>query len=49
MTSAKILVVDDAPQVRRVMRASLTAQGYTVYEARTARRRSKACGARRRT
>jgi len=34
MTSAKILVVDDAPQVRRVMRASLTAQGYTVFEAR---------------
>jgi two-component system, OmpR family, KDP operon response regulator KdpE len=34
MSSAKILVVDDAPQVRRVMRTSLTAQGYTVYEAR---------------
>ena len=34
MTSAKILVVDDAPQVRRVMRTSLAAQGYTVYEAR---------------
>jgi two-component system KDP operon response regulator KdpE len=35
MSSAKILVVDDAPQVRRVMRTSLTAQGYTVYEARS--------------
>lgn len=34
MNSAKILVVDDAPQVRRVMRTSLSAQGYTVYEAR---------------
>jgi two-component system KDP operon response regulator KdpE len=34
MTSAKILVVDDAPQVRRVMRTALTAEGYTVYEAR---------------
>ncbi|HVN08625.1 MAG TPA: response regulator transcription factor [Patescibacteria group bacterium] len=34
MTSAKILVVDDAPQVRRVMRTSLTAQGYTVFEAK---------------
>jgi len=34
MSSAKILVVDDAPQVRRVMRAALTAEGYTVYEAR---------------
>ncbi|MFZ0639988.1 MAG: response regulator transcription factor [Candidatus Acidiferrales bacterium] len=34
MTSAKILVVDDAPQVRRVMRATLTAEGYTIFEAR---------------
>jgi two-component system KDP operon response regulator KdpE len=34
MSSAKILVVDDAPQVRRVMRTSLAAQGYSVYEAR---------------
>jgi len=34
MNSAKILVVDDAPQVRRVMKTSLTAQGYTVHEAR---------------
>jgi len=36
MNSAKILVVDDAPQVRRVMRTSLSAQGYTVYEAKDA-------------
>jgi len=34
MTAAKILVVDDAPQVRRVMRTSLAGQGYTVYEAK---------------
>ncbi|MGC2264563.1 MAG: response regulator transcription factor, partial [Candidatus Acidiferrales bacterium] len=34
MSSAKILVVDDAPQVRRVMRATLTAEGYTIFEAR---------------
>ena len=34
MNSAKILVVDDAPQVRRVMRATLTAEGYTIFEAR---------------
>ena len=34
MSSAKILVVDDAPQVRRVMRTTLTAQGYTIFEAR---------------
>lgn len=34
MSSAKILVVDDAPQVRRVMRTTLTAEGYTIFEAR---------------
>lgn len=32
--SARILVVDDAPQVRRVLRAILTAEGYTTSEAR---------------
>jgi two-component system KDP operon response regulator KdpE len=35
MTSAKILVVDDEPQIRRVLRTTLTSQGYTVSEART--------------
>lgn len=34
MNSGKILVVDDAPQVRRVMRTTLTAEGYTIFEAR---------------
>ncbi|HXN23104.1 MAG TPA: response regulator transcription factor [Candidatus Dormibacteraeota bacterium] len=34
MKSATILVVDDDPQIRRVMRATLTAQGYTIVEAR---------------
>jgi two-component system KDP operon response regulator KdpE len=34
MNSARILVVDDAPQVRRVLRATLTVEGYTVSEAR---------------
>jgi len=33
MKTAKILVVDDEPQIRRVMRATLTAQGYTILEA----------------
>jgi two-component system KDP operon response regulator KdpE len=33
--SAKILVVDDEPQIRRMMRATLTASGYQVEEART--------------
>jgi len=35
MNSARILVVDDAPQVRRVLRATLTIEGYTVTEARS--------------
>lgn len=34
MNSAKVLVVDDAPQVRRVMRTTLAAEGYTIFEAR---------------
>ncbi len=34
MNSARILVVDDAAQVRRVMRATLATEGYTVSEAR---------------
>jgi two-component system, OmpR family, KDP operon response regulator KdpE len=35
MTSAKILIVDDEPQIRRVLLTTLTSQGYTVAEART--------------
>jgi two-component system, OmpR family, KDP operon response regulator KdpE len=35
MISAKILVVDDAQQVRRVLRTALSSQGYTIYEAAT--------------
>lgn len=34
MNSARILVVDDAPQVRRTLRATLTLEGYTDSEAR---------------
>jgi two-component system, OmpR family, KDP operon response regulator KdpE len=34
MTSATVLVVDDEPQIRRVMRATLSAHGYTILEAR---------------
>ena len=34
MTSARILVVDDEPQIRRVMRATLVARGYMVSTAR---------------
>jgi two-component system, OmpR family, KDP operon response regulator KdpE len=34
-TSAKILIVDDAPQVRRVLRTALSAEGYTIFEAAT--------------
>jgi two-component system KDP operon response regulator KdpE len=35
MTSAKILIVDDEPQIRRVLRTTLTSHGYTVAEARS--------------
>jgi two-component system KDP operon response regulator KdpE len=35
MISAKILIVDDAQQVRRVLRTALSSQGYTIYEAST--------------
>ena len=34
MKSATILVVDDEPQIRRVMRTTLSAQGYCIVEAR---------------
>jgi two-component system KDP operon response regulator KdpE len=34
MKPATILVVDDEPQIRRVLRATLSAQGYSVVEAR---------------
>jgi two-component system KDP operon response regulator KdpE len=35
MNSARILVVDDEPQIRRVMRVALTSEGYIVSDART--------------
>ena len=35
MSSGRILVVDDEPQIRRVLRATLTGHGYEFYEARS--------------
>jgi two-component system, OmpR family, KDP operon response regulator KdpE len=35
VNSAKILVVDDEPQLRRVMKVALTELGYTIMEAKT--------------
>jgi two-component system KDP operon response regulator KdpE len=36
MAEGRILVVDDEPQIRRVMKTALTAEGYTVVDAKTA-------------
>jgi two-component system KDP operon response regulator KdpE len=35
MSAGRILIVDDAPQIRRVLRTTLAAEGYEVQEART--------------
>jgi two-component system KDP operon response regulator KdpE len=35
MSGARILIVDDEPQIRRVMRTTLAAQGYIVADARS--------------
>jgi two-component system, OmpR family, KDP operon response regulator KdpE len=35
MNTASILIVDDEPQIRRVLRATLSSQGYAVAEARS--------------
>jgi two-component system, OmpR family, KDP operon response regulator KdpE len=35
MSAGKILVIDDDPQIRRVMRTTLTAHGYQVNDARS--------------
>ena len=35
MTAGRILVVDDEPQIRRVLRATLTSRGYEVVDARS--------------
>jgi CheY-like chemotaxis protein len=35
VNAANILVVDDEPQIRRVLRSTLSAQGYVIVEAKT--------------
>jgi two-component system KDP operon response regulator KdpE len=35
MNSATVLVVDDEPQIRRVLRSTLSSQGYVITEAKT--------------
>jgi DNA-binding NtrC family response regulator len=36
MKSSTILIVDDESQIRRVLRATLSAQGYSTIEAKNA-------------
>ena len=36
MAEGRILVIDDEPQIRRVMKTALTAEGYTVVDAKAA-------------
>ena len=38
MSAGRILVVDDEPQIRRIMRTTLTSAGYEVDDAKTRRR-----------
>src|SRR5215210_287587 len=35
MTGARILVVDDEPQIRRVLKSALSAQGYEAFDVRS--------------
>lgn len=35
MSGARLLIVDDEPQIRRVLKAALSAQGYEVYDAKS--------------
>lgn len=35
MTNSRILVIDDEPQIRRVMKTSLTAQGYVISDVKS--------------
>ena len=35
MSAGRILVVDDEPQIRRIMRTALTTAGYEVDDAKT--------------
>lgn len=35
MSAATVLIVDDEPQIRRVLRTTLSSQGYTIIEARS--------------
>ncbi len=42
MTSSRVLVVDDEPQIRRVMSVALSANSYQTYEARTGEEALKA-------
>src|ERR1700739_3876289 len=44
MSSATILVVDDEPQIRRVLRSTLSFRGYTISEVATGEKAAEAAG-----
>jgi len=43
VNAANILVVDDEPQIRRVLRSTLSQRGYVITEAKTVKRRLSGC------
>ena len=43
MSGPKVLIVDDEPQIRRFLRASLQAHDYDVLEAENGKEAIKAC------
>jgi two-component system KDP operon response regulator KdpE len=43
MSAGRILIVDDEPQIRRIMRTTLIGEGYEVDDAKTGEEGSRSC------